>query len=255
MTFVVTSSIIIILCVLVILWIIIRKTPLLAMIQLDTIPHERVVVAKKRILNERLERIFSAWRDQVYAIFAPLKEFVVNTFRALEQRLKAFEHALRPKGKPVSAQKIAEQLHAADELAAKSEYTLAEKKYIEVIAHDAKCISAYGGLGNVYLQTKELQGAQESFSHMLKLDHSDMRGYLGLGKVYDALNRPEDAWHIYDKALQCEPLNPKLLDCFIETSIILKRREAAESAIRKLQEANPDNEKVKEFWKRFQEMV
>ena len=225
------------------------------MIQLDTIPHERVVVAKKRILSERLQRMFVAWRTRIRNLVMPVRNFFVYLFHRLEQRLKAFEYALRPKGKSIDVQKIAAEVSEADSLASRREYALAEKKYIQIIAHDAKCLAAYCGLGNVYVQTKELQGAQELFFHILKLDPADMRGYLGLGKVYEALGRIEEAWHTYDRALQREPLNPKLLDSFIETSIVLQRREAAESAIRKLQEANPENEKVKEFWKRFQEMV
>jgi len=56
------------------------------------------------------------------------------------------------------------------------------------------------------------------------------------------------------QALDIEPQNPRYVDNFIETSIILKRKDLAEEGYKQLRMINPDNQKLEVFRQRIDEI-
>ncbi len=251
MSFPAVSFIIIIIALAIILWIIARKTPLLAMIQLDTMVRERQLDVKKRMARSRVEELLGAWGRKIRKACAPAKAWFLSLTENLRQKIKIWESSPKNSHQIIDPNKLNQALDLADKLFLDEQLSSAEKKYIEVIGQDSKNIRAYLGLATLYVSTKEYEGARELYGHVLKLDDQSFPAYLGLAKVLEILKRPEEAFAVYEKALFLEPSNPKLLDCFIELSILLNRRETAEANIKKLAEVNPENEKLQEFWERL----
>ena len=242
------SFLVLILAIILVLWIIIRKAPLLAMVQLDTIPSERHGTVKKRIVGIRLDRLLKDIGYRIKNFFSPFFVLFRHFFNKIYQRLQQLDRSIRSEELISNPQKIAAELALANDFYAKKQYVPAEKKYIEIISIDRKNVEAYKGLAYLYLETRELNGARELFEHLTRISPNDLEAYLGLGKAFQALGLPEKAFLAYERALEFSPNNPKILDSFIDMSILLKRREAAEMALKKLQEVNPGNEKLKEFF-------
>ena len=254
MTLPIISTILTIVAFLIILWIIIRKTPILAMIQLESIPSERDLKVRHRIAEGRFNRLLARLAQRLRIWAEPIEALLRACAARMTRFVKEFErHTIKKEG-PMDPQRVVQDLALADELFVAEQYAAAEKKYIEIIAHDPKQVKAYVGLGALYIETKELLGAHEVFAHALKLDPSELSAYMGLGKVQELMGHLEDAFATYQDALAVEPNNPRLLDSFIDTAILLQRRESAEVGIKRLASVNPENEKVKEFWGRLREL-
>lgn len=176
----------------------------------------------------------------------------------------------------------------ARQFANAEQFKEAEKKYIEAIGLDTRYVEAYRGLADVYMRTKDFIHAKEIYQHLLKLNSKDDATYEGLGKIAStqgnldeakkdylqsiSLNNQVAGYHVdlgtvyaalgdhkkglasFLEAIKLEPNNPRYLDLLIETAIILKNAELADEYLKRLQEVNPENEKVADFKKRIKEL-
>jgi tetratricopeptide (TPR) repeat protein len=68
-----------------------------------------------------------------------------------------------------------------------------------------------------------------------------------LGEVYELENKPDMALKQYQKAVEMEPSNPRLLDLLLKISIIMKRKDLAQQAFTDLRNADPENKKLAEL--------
>ncbi len=75
-----------------------------------------------------------------------------------------------------------------------------------------------------------------------------------LGEVYLKMGDPQKALEQFRSALVDEPYNPRYLDYFLETAILLGDAVAAEESYAVLETVNPENQKLAEFRARIDKL-
>jgi len=193
------------------------------------------------------------------------------------------EKKLSPKEEKISA--LLEEVEA---LKSTEDFKKIESKYIEIIKIDAKNIKAYEGLGHLYLENNQNKEARQIFDFLLKLgvenaglyinianlsweednldeaktyylkalslDGSLVSARVNLGLIFDQLSDKDSAAAQFRAALELEPRNPRYLDLLTEASIRIGDKELAKNALKKLELANPENKKIKDFKKKIVKM-
>jgi tetratricopeptide (TPR) repeat protein len=245
-----------------------RKFSALASLDVDNIPAEKEAKFKERLIGTRFKRHFSKASSKAVKISrfvfdktSKYSKTAYNKLYELKDRYGAETMVIIGDKK----KKIKELISEADEYK-KEEFDIAERKLINIIGLDSKNVEAFESLGNLYLDRKNFKEAKETFLHLLKLLESEQKGELytdqnkAAGVFYNlsiASSRLEENLEAFDyikKALEIEPKNPRYLDTILETSIINKDKDSAESAFKTLEEVNPDNKKLEEFEKEIKEL-
>ncbi|MFA5133686.1 MAG: tetratricopeptide repeat protein [Patescibacteria group bacterium] len=184
--------------------------------------------------------------------------------------------------------KLAELLEEAQKLSKEADWKLAEGKYIEAIKLDQKNVEAYMGLGRLYAGNNKTNEARQIFEFLLKLKVESPELYLdianlaweennldeakiyylkalsvdgtraiariNLGLIFTELGDKVSAAQQFKAALELDNKNPRYLDLLVESSIQIGEEELAAHALNSLEQANPENEKIKEFKKRIRKM-
>lgn len=255
----------------VIIVILTRKFPSLANIDVDQIPEEKQAQIKHLLLEDRLQQKLIFISKKIKSFFRPLRNFLINLFNNLRNKILALEEkhqqkkALLIKQEPEEVNRRIQILIAeGKELEQNDNLAEAEKKYIEIISLDEKNISAYEALGNIYFQKKNYKHAKEIFKYILKIFFSKKKilsseeidqaaeAYLDLGLIYKIQGENKKALLNFQKAFQLKPNDPKVLDSLIEISIILKNKTLAQKILENLKKVNPENEKIEELERRIE---
>ncbi len=274
-----------------IIFILARKFPQIAIINIETIPEEREAKRKEELLLERFQRRRSRAMRKLLSVLNPLGKLIQYGFREFHAYVDGLERKHRAKkakqGGPetISVDAI---LKEANELAENEEFEQAENKFIEAIRMDSKNPEAYRGLGDLYMAKRDFVHAKETLEFLIKLGKADSRiyanlgtlareegnleeakedllksitmesklasAYIDLGLVYKSLGEQNKTMDAFVRAVEIEPANPKYLDFLLEESIIIGNKNMAEEAFLKLREANPENQKLKDFRKRIDEI-
>ncbi|MEK7497091.1 MAG: tetratricopeptide repeat protein [Patescibacteria group bacterium] len=194
-------------------------------------------------------------------------------WQGLENKLVAeIEHKLSPQV-------------AATELKSKSIKALKEGNYesseqylLDAIAKEPGRLEFYQSLAEVYLAKRDFEPAREVLEYLIT--KGDNTAYLNLARanlgqgllnearaafeqslefnnsleirlelahVLEDLGDSEGALVQVSAALQLESNNPKVLDFFIELSIVNGRLIEASEALNRLKTTNPDNQKIADF--------
>jgi tetratricopeptide (TPR) repeat protein len=282
--------IIILLCLAVILFIISKKLPLLATFDISSIPKEKEAETRQKIMEKRLERKAKVIYNKISPILKTIGNFFTRKLKDLQGKIKELEEKYKKRTKKEILmtkedfdnleKKLESLLTEAEELLKRDDLETAEKKYIEIIGLDPKNISAYRGLGNLYILQKNYDEARQTFEHVLKLNKLDDLAYAGLGRIAEEkgdLQTAKDdfiksigiknaAIHYFELAEVClkmgdlheaaahlegalnlEPNNPKYLDLMLTVGIARKDAELSKKVLARLKEVNPENNKITEF--------
>lgn len=268
----------------VIITIIIRRLPNMAIIDVETIPQEQEEKIKNKILTERLQRSSKKHWDKIKPVLSGVWGSFRSRFYAFFDKIKTLEIRHRGKKKKKDFDIfviLPELLGHAREAIKKKAYREAERLLIEALTHDAKNVEAYRLLGELYFEDKNFPQAKSTYEFILKLSPdneeaiaslakiSKIEGdlpaardlylkaitlndkepyyFLELGMIFKSLQNEELAFNNFLKANALEPNNPRTLDFLLDSSIILKKRDIAENLLAKLREVNPENQKLLEF--------
>ncbi|MBI2099374.1 tetratricopeptide repeat protein [Candidatus Uhrbacteria bacterium] len=261
-----------------------------AIIDIETIPKERESKIKQDLLLQRFERRRERIIKKASLILGPFWKIIRYGF----ERLFAWANELEAAHKVKKAKKIVMSsstpvlLAEARRFADNGDFKEAEEKYIEILKADPKYPAAYKGLGELYMAKKDYLHAKETLEFLIKLGQADatiyarlgavakelgnmeeakedllksisletdlMSAYVDLGLVYQSLREHEKAMEAFAKAVEIEPSNPRNLDLMLEESIMVGNKNMAEEAFIRLREANPENQKLKEFRKKIDEI-
>jgi len=163
--------IIILISFIIILAIIIRKFPMLAVLDVENIPAEKEAKMKEKIIKERLQR-------DIFKVGGWLVVFGERLIKKVN-KLIASLHELREKHQEEKKmadknpeEKIDILLEQSKELNKKDDFddlNEAEKKLIEVISLDSKNLAAFIELGEVYFKLNKYEEAKQTFVYALKL--------------------------------------------------------------------------------------
>lgn len=269
------SIIIMIACLSLILSIVGKRWNALQSIDLESLPSERDARVKKKILTDRLKRQYHQVKARVGVSAGPLIQLLGERLARIGTSLAGALPQLRHSesrsatqteqaGELQASPRIEQALNDAARLCEAGEYEEAEKRYIDIIAKDAKNLEAYEGLSSIYLKQKEWVSAREVLEFLCthlreklkKETDPALRGVVEmslaewlkeLATVYLSSEKGEHAEQASLESLELQPQNPKFLDASVEMYIILGKRREARAALSRLRNTNPDNQKLSEF--------
>ncbi len=260
------SIILIILACLVIFFIVSKKFPALAVLDVDSLPEEKEARFKEQIMRQRLERDLS-WFGAFFGRIWKLGQAVGNWLGLFYDKLKKIKRSQRPKlsfrDKEEEIRNLmAEAKKASDE----GDYVLAESKLIAAVAVDDRDIRLFLRLAEVYARLKKLVEAKQTYRYGLKLmrqhkyEKDFLQGelpqetYFSLAWVERDLEEYDAAVDSLRDALEFEPNNPRYLDLILDLGIMKKDKKLCEENLARLIEANPENNKIEEWRQKINEL-
>ncbi len=263
------------------LFLIIRKLPILRITNPSEVSKFEQQNVRLQLIANRLKRQFIKIRQRLFNRSNNNFHNAVNSTKSILHKLNELEdflkQALDEKNSPQRT--IADYLAEAEIALKKEDYEKAEKFYLEVIKLDKRQLSAYHGLGEVYLEQRDYESAREVYEFLLRHGRAAASS-IGMARAATGQGRLEEARDEYINALQLtsvvqprleladifrqlgdynqaikylkealkiEPQNPKILDFYIEVSILNGQPNEARRALESLKQANPDNQKIAEF--------
>ncbi|MBU0670934.1 tetratricopeptide repeat protein [Patescibacteria group bacterium] len=261
-TYIVLISIIVITAGVVIFYYLKNKSKL-ASLDLESMKGHRHKEVKKRVVETRMERKYSGFKNKVKPVFDkisnPLKKFFHNIYTRimrLERKYKE-EEKKEPKTleqKEIVRQNINQMISDGTDLMEKEDYSGAEKKFIEVLSIDPQNPNAYKKLSDVYFFQKDYEHAKETLEFLININPNDEMIWRDLGKVLVAQDKKEEGLKNYQKAMELAPNNPKNIVLVLETALDIKDKPVANDALNKLKEVNPDNQKLNEYLEKFENL-
>ena len=245
-----------------VVFILMRKFPLVAQLDVSTMAEARHSETKKDIVEDRLYRKLNEGVSRVRKIVAPGWNFLMELFNRVYGKIASLERHYRLKAKKATIhqddgrakQALVSLMEEGEVLIDGEKYQDAERKLIEVISLDAHNVDAYKRLGKLYFLQNNYQHAEETLKFAQKLQADDVDIYSTLAEGYIAQNRKEKAMEVLKSAQEREPNNPKILDQLLELAISLGDKLLAGQTVRKLKEVNAENQKIVEYEKHIDSM-
>lgn len=236
-----------------------RKVPHLRVMETDSAAGARSRQVKEALILDRFARLRHEKLGRLGRLVADAGAGVVRLGRQAVQRLyrqeqyyQRLKRAPAHDASPMGPGAVRPMLDEAAAFLRAKEPIQAEKKYIEAISLSPKCAEAYEGLGNLYLEVKQLAQAREALAFALRLSPSDASVHMSLADVDLAEGKVQAALAHLRESVEKRPNNPKYLDRYVETALAAKERKDAERGIGRLKEANPENQKIPEFEQRLE---
>lgn len=256
------SLTIIVICLLVILFIILKKFPALAILDAKEMPGEKEAKSKERIIKQRLKRDLSKANGFLARVKLALNKFFnsfLDNYYTKLKKIKA-ERRREEKNHPIDRQNTISQLFLkAKEAKMQEDWQKAEESLIEIVSLDTKNLVAFYDLGKLYFEWKKYSESRDTLLHVFKLYHQ-LKGdpesiedinpqeiRFSLAEVNLELNNLDEAIEYISQALDKEPNNPRFLDLIFDLSIMKKDVKSAKQYYKRLVEVNPENKKLEEL--------
>ncbi len=256
------SFILIFICLVIILAIIIKKLPALAILDIHNMAGAKEAKFKDEIIKQRLERDLARFGGIFARIWLAINRRAGEAIKNLQTNLKKKKQTYRVSKKislPKKEKRIKNLFLAVEDLLKKESLDKAEEKLIEIIGLDDKNLLAFFKLGELYNNLKKWLEARQTYHYALKLvkqygDDKKIIGDLSRQHIHFALavleretdNLDAALEHIRE-ALDLEPNNPRYLDLILDLSIMKKDKGAAIEYFTKLASVNPENNKLIEL--------
>jgi tetratricopeptide (TPR) repeat protein len=270
--------VLILLSLIVLIIIILRKFPVLASLDVNTIQSEKEAQFKEQIIGKRLKRNIIRYSSKFTKQIKPFGLWLLSLWKTAYQKLLDFkENYNKHEGVKSAGRDIDTLLQRAEDAVREEKYDEAEKVFIEAISVDSQSLRAFKGLGKLYQERKQYLEAKQTFEHVLRLlEHDESKSQIAYSEeagqgvsndnsyaasIYYELAvtcRDNEEYRAADtnigKACDLMPNNPRYLDMKLEISIMNKDKGSALDALAKLKEANPENNKIGEFEAKIREL-
>jgi tetratricopeptide (TPR) repeat protein len=253
------SLILIGLCLLIILAIIVKKFPALAILDVNNMSGAKEAKFKDQLIKAKVERDLTKFAGSLARVWLFLSKRLAGFLKSSQATLKKTKLNYKIEAKipwPEKIKRIKELFAASEELIKKEFYGEAEEKLVEIISLDQKNLKAFFVLAGVYHDLKKWPEARQTYEYALKLaranqDDSGIMEDLNLPEIYFSLawtlkeaDDLETALENCQEALELEPNNPRYLDLILDLSIMKKDKELANKYLEKLAAVNPENNKL-----------
>lgn len=235
----------------------------LASLDLESMKGHRHKEVKKRVVETRMERKYSGFKNKVKPvfdkIFKPVRKFfqdIYTKIMRLERKYKE-EEKKEPKTleeKEIVRQNINQMISDGGSMMEKEDFAGAEKKFIEVLSIDPQNPNAYKKLSDVYFAQKDYEHAKETLEFLININPNDEKIWRDIGKVMVAQDKKDEGLKNYQKAMELAPNNPKNIVLVLEIALDIKDKVVANDALNKLKEVNPDNQKLDEYLEKFENL-
>ncbi|MFA5318351.1 MAG: tetratricopeptide repeat protein, partial [Patescibacteria group bacterium] len=194
-------------CGIVIIYIITKKFPAVANLDLANLPQEKEKKVKQRIISNRIKRNINSWKIWLKKIFRPIFSFIGSWLNNFYKKLLSARDNLARKSEGDDVSEIDELFLEAEEHKKEEKYDEAEKIYIRIISLDSKNVSAFKMLGQLYLTEGKTQEAKETLEHVLKLTKEDADVYSNLAEVSKENGQLERAKKHYTESIKLNSEN------------------------------------------------
>ncbi|MFA5070622.1 MAG: tetratricopeptide repeat protein [Patescibacteria group bacterium] len=236
----------------VIIIIIIRKFPVLSVIDIKKVPQEKENQVKEQLIEQKLKRKASNLFQKVSKYSRPVYKKLENQARNWRQNIIELEKRYQRRSKtPTTLEEKSEQerkisslLSEAGALKDRELFKEAEGKCVEVLSLDAKNLDAYHYLGDLYLEMKDFEHAKEIFRFLIKLNASDDQALSGLGLVASSLGNLKEA---EEELLASITYNNKKPSYYLDLARVYQALGQTDKALHCCQEAlklEPKNPKI-----------
>ncbi len=275
-----------------IIWMVLKKLPVIKLIDAEQVAKVRQDQVRLKVAQARLKRQWDWLRSKFSYLTKPLVVKFSHWQQNIQSRLKQAEEEIkqkivRTKTETTSVDQLLEQAKIA---AQAEDWEDTEHLYLEAIRQSPRELRAYYGLGEMYLTKNDYESAREIYNYLIQHHPTVADYYLGLAQAYlgsgqldkakesyqnsllckpsnsgqvylelaqvcKDLGQISEAWENTNKARQLESNNPRILDFFIEISIVNERPTDAQSALDALRQVNPQNKKIFHFDKQIIQLV
>jgi tetratricopeptide (TPR) repeat protein len=254
-------------CLIIILAILFKKFPVLAILDVNNLPGDRETKFKDKIIKQRVERDLSKWGGSIAKVFLFVHNRFANFLNSTKNQLKKVKLNYKNNAHVSWSEKMKrtrELFSEVENYLKKENFSEAEERLVEIISLDDKNLKAFLKLADLYDLQKKWAEAKQTYEYALKLarKHKDDELIMGdfnlseiywsLSWVFKELGELEDAKQNIQEALDLEPNNPRYLDLILDLSIIKKDKESALYYLEKLAEVNPENNKLNELSERIE---
>ena len=244
--------------------------------ELDIHGKDQEKLKKKTIIEERLTRKLRGFKDAIKNVG------LMEKIGGLGGKLQTISQKVRDRKnsyiKDIKKEKVEEQeemlkendetsvtiepveldLEDAEELFNKEQYTEAEKIVIEIVKDDPKSLDAYKLLAKIYLGKKNLEHAEATLDHFIKLTKrlkvEKALDYIDVAEIKLQLKKAEAALQHAKYAVTLEPQNPKVLHFLVKVCILCNQKELAWKYYEQFKKVNEDNKKLDELLDELKEL-
>lgn len=275
--------VLILISLLIIITVVVRKFPVLANLDVNSIQSEREARFKEQIISNRLKRNFYRYYNQFLKVARPVMGGVLNFSRWGYNKLLEFRDNYNKEKHIIEDSEVTVDrlFEETEEMMKADDAERAEKKLIEIIGLDPKNIKAFRLLGEIYMNRKDFNESKQTWEHALRLAEKEQEKfeqnadgelseeelaereainctlaelYFDLSLVTLKMENIKEALDNINRALKTQPNNPRYLDTKLEISIIKKDKHLAEKTYEKFQRVNPENNKLDEWKERIEEL-
>lgn len=255
MSYNIISFIFIIVPLAIILVVIIKKFPQLALLDVDNVPEVKADKKKNEVFKKRVEEKAAKskkdWIKKLKPVVALLKilqgkfrDYVMQvTNRVEEENKKVREENVSEEISEKQKQSLFTLLREGDNALSNEEYEIAEKKYIAAIKIDPKNTNAYRGLAEVYTKQGQMNEAKETYKFIFQLDPSDSEVLVKLAEIFEEEGNEKEAIEYYQKSVLIEDNYPHRFVKLAELLGNIDEYETALAAIEQAVELEPQNPK------------
>ncbi len=239
----------------IIFFIIRKKIPQLANLDVANLPKEVEARKKREIIAKRIEAQGEKWKAAWQKRLLPLKKWWEGQqlrFRRYVKKIEKLwyhEHAVKhtsvaaPIDTDEQEQKLNLLIQEAEQSLKDGKYDRAEGLFIAAIKLDQKSAAAYRGLGDSYLASGSLEEARQTYRFLLQLEPDDDSVMVKLAEVAESQGDLEEAITYYQQAAV---INDSLAPRFYHLAELLlkvKQPETAKEAIVQAVELEPKSPK------------
>jgi tetratricopeptide (TPR) repeat protein len=255
--------------------IVVRKFPILSILNAEDLPEEQEAKRKKEILQGRVARKATELGRHLAKRAGEHATKAGHWMQATKTKLEAMEQQfhvgdLPSRKAPNPQERVVVLMDEAKRFEQLGDLVNAEEKYVEAISWDAKDERSYRALADLYLSTKRHGQALETLDFLTKIlrreyacrhtlgqvgecaatptAHADLSSVLAqAGAAATAGGELAAAAERYAMAAVIMPMNPRYLDLLIEARLALGDKAGAAEALEALRHTNPDNQKIPQF--------
>lgn len=228
-----------------------RHVPKVATLDVSKLPEEREAQLKSSILENQLLRKFDAQWKRLARFVLPITQFSAQWYESLLKRLRRVHRVYRLQGGsplPDSAGKadirVSEKVEAAAEALAAGKFAEAESQYLAALKIDSGDPAVYEGLGNVYLAQEKWDEARETFEYVARQWPQNDRAFASLALIEQHAGKLEQAKDHYLHALSINNEEVEYHLSLVDLYLRLNDKEKALSSLQKSQQLAPNNPKI-----------
>ena len=205
--------IIIIAAISVIGFLVIRKFPQMANLDIHNLPEEKIYRKKREIINKRIEKSSNLLKEKFSKILVPVGkiwgklQLQFRIYVGKIERLLHHEQSLKTKLKRKVAsneeneQRIGQLISDGEQQLKDGNYDKAEEAFIAAIKIDPKSAVAYRGLGDTYLAKNSTEEARQTYKFLIKMEPDDDSVLVKLAEIAESQGDLEEAIEYYQQAV------------------------------------------------------